>query len=361
MSDVLMPAEAFPVGEYLREELAERGWSETEFAQIIARPVQAVSEILNGKKEITAETAVAIGDALGTSAEFWLGVQAAYRLYQVRERLPKVTPTARRARLRALVPVRAAQKRGWITETKDLEVLEGEVCDFLGISDPSEEPSWLAAARRTKSDGEPSEFTPEQVAWIARVRQFGSGRTVARFDRKQLLRLAESLVRRIRDPDDLSQLRGWLAECGVALVVELPLKGSKIDGVVVYSEQGQPIIGLSTRGDRMDSVVFTLLHEIAHLLEGHIEPGGFHLDEDVAQDDEVSDKEVLANELARGWVLPDDFDIGPRRPTLQIIVSAARAQGVHPSFVIGRVQYDRRDWSLFRGSIPKVRSYLDFG
>lgn len=49
-----------PAGEYLRDELEERGWTVTELAEIIGRPVQAVSEILNGRKEITTNTACAL-------------------------------------------------------------------------------------------------------------------------------------------------------------------------------------------------------------------------------------------------------------------------------------------------------------
>ena len=48
MGTMLEPAEAFPAGEYLRDELEERGWTVTEFAEILARPLQVVSEILNG-------------------------------------------------------------------------------------------------------------------------------------------------------------------------------------------------------------------------------------------------------------------------------------------------------------------------
>ena len=39
---------------------------------MIGRPVQAVSEILNGRKQIVPETALAFGEALGTSAELWV-------------------------------------------------------------------------------------------------------------------------------------------------------------------------------------------------------------------------------------------------------------------------------------------------
>lgn len=77
-------AHAFPPGEYLRDELEERGCTVTEFSEIIGQPTQVVSEILNAKKEITAETAMAISVALGTTSEVWLNLQTRYRLHQQR-------------------------------------------------------------------------------------------------------------------------------------------------------------------------------------------------------------------------------------------------------------------------------------
>ncbi len=73
------PAHAFSPGEYLRDELKERGWTVTEFSEIIGWPIQAVSAILNAKKEITVETAMAIASALGTTPEVWLNLQTRYR------------------------------------------------------------------------------------------------------------------------------------------------------------------------------------------------------------------------------------------------------------------------------------------
>ena len=75
------PAHAFPPGEYLRDELEERGWTVAEFSEIIGRPIQAVSEILNAKQELAAETATAISEALGTTPEVWLNLQKRYRLH----------------------------------------------------------------------------------------------------------------------------------------------------------------------------------------------------------------------------------------------------------------------------------------
>ncbi len=352
------PAEVFPPGEFLRDELEERGWTETEFAEILGRPAQAVSEILNGKKEITAETAVSLGDALGTSGELWLNLQATYRLHQVRATSPETTPVMRRARLRALVPVRELQKLDWLPDTDNLDDLESSVCELLEIASPNDEPRFAVAARRS-NDG--SAFSPEQVAWIARVRRLAEKHDVEQFDVGRLRQLAEQMARRIRDPYDLAELRGWLGHCGVVLVVEQPTRGSKIDGVVMFDAYGRPVIGLTTRGDRMDSFVFTLLHEIAHLVSGHVAIDEVKLDENLLDEHDV-DIEVEANDLAGQWIFPEGLTVGPPKPRMPKILAIAREHGVHPCFVIGRLQKDGvLNWGDLRRNIPKVRPYVEFG
>lgn len=74
-----VPAEVFPAGEFLADELEARGWTQAEFAAILDRPAQFVSEIISGKKEITRESATQIGAALGTSAEMWLSLERGRR------------------------------------------------------------------------------------------------------------------------------------------------------------------------------------------------------------------------------------------------------------------------------------------
>ena len=56
-------------GDILRRELDARGLSQRAFAEMTGRPEQVVSEIVRGKKRITAETALDFADALGIEAE----------------------------------------------------------------------------------------------------------------------------------------------------------------------------------------------------------------------------------------------------------------------------------------------------
>ena len=68
-------------GEILLEEfLQPMGISQYRLAKAIGKPQSAVSDIVNGKRAITAETAWLLGHALGTSPEFWMGLEAAYQL-----------------------------------------------------------------------------------------------------------------------------------------------------------------------------------------------------------------------------------------------------------------------------------------
>lgn len=92
-------AQVFPPGEFLREELEARGWTQTDLAEILGWPLQAVNAIINGKKEITPETAIALGAAFGTSAELWLNLESAYRLWKVGPPDPAITARARKRTL----------------------------------------------------------------------------------------------------------------------------------------------------------------------------------------------------------------------------------------------------------------------
>ena len=77
-------AESFAPSEYLRDELEERCWTVDDLAEAMARPVHTVAEMLDRESAITTETARALSEALGTTPEVWLNLQAAYRRYRQR-------------------------------------------------------------------------------------------------------------------------------------------------------------------------------------------------------------------------------------------------------------------------------------
>jgi addiction module HigA family antidote len=67
-------------GEHLREELRELGLSAAKFAALLAVPVNRVTQIMNGQRAVTGDTALRLARYFGTTPEFWLHLQAAYDL-----------------------------------------------------------------------------------------------------------------------------------------------------------------------------------------------------------------------------------------------------------------------------------------
>ena len=69
-----------PPGEVLGEEIEALGMSQKQLAAALGRPVQAVNEIIRGKKAITEETALGLERVLGIGAHVWVGLESAYRM-----------------------------------------------------------------------------------------------------------------------------------------------------------------------------------------------------------------------------------------------------------------------------------------
>ncbi len=67
-------------GRILKEELAEVGITPTEFARQIDVPANRVSQIINGRRSITGDTALRFGHWFSVEPEFWLNLQAHYDL-----------------------------------------------------------------------------------------------------------------------------------------------------------------------------------------------------------------------------------------------------------------------------------------
>lgn len=65
-------------GEILSDELAEIGVSPTELARKLRVPANRITQIVQGRRAITGDTALRLGHWFGTSAQFWLNLQSSY-------------------------------------------------------------------------------------------------------------------------------------------------------------------------------------------------------------------------------------------------------------------------------------------
>ncbi len=67
-------------GEHLATELRELGISAAELARKLDVPTNRITQILNGRRAITGDTALRLAHFFGTSAEFWINLQSLYEL-----------------------------------------------------------------------------------------------------------------------------------------------------------------------------------------------------------------------------------------------------------------------------------------
>lgn len=359
-------ADAFPPGEYLKDELDARGWTQAEFAEIIGRPFRLVNEIIAAKRRITPETAQEIGAALSTSPMFWLNLEAAYRLQNKEPVSPRIVL---RAKLREKFPVREMIKRGWIETSPNPEVLEAQLLRFFTIPNIDAAPRFAHAAKRTAKFGYPDDLTGIQRAWLFRVRQIAEGMAVAPYSETALRAAVSTLKTLLPSPEGVAQVPRILAACGVRFVVVEPVPASKIDGVCFWLDRKQlaPVIGMSLRLDKIDNFWFVLRHEIEHVLKKHGRETAI-VDADcettaAVPETPVSDEENIANLAAADFCVSEeemaDFILRtkPLFSEEKVLNFAARMQ-VHPGIVVGQIHKRTEKYQLFRGYLAKVRSII---
>jgi antitoxin HigA-1 len=75
-------------GAFLRDELAALGRNARKFAVHIHVPHNAVTGILNGERSISAQMAIRLGQAFGTTPQYWMNLQTIHDLKRARAEMP---------------------------------------------------------------------------------------------------------------------------------------------------------------------------------------------------------------------------------------------------------------------------------
>src|SRR6266852_4945460 len=77
IEDRIMPPVAHP-GRLLKRELVARELSANRLALDLGVPSGRITDIINGRRSITADTALRLGRYFGNNAQFWLDLQSQY-------------------------------------------------------------------------------------------------------------------------------------------------------------------------------------------------------------------------------------------------------------------------------------------
>lgn len=192
------------------------------------------------------------------------------------------------------------------------------------------------------------------TAWAARVLQVARGRAPARpFDAKGIgPKQIRSLVQLSRLEEGPRLAQEWLADRGIAMVVESHLPRTRLDGAAMLTENGAPVIALTIRYDRLDNFWFTLLHECAHVVRHLSRAPGAHVVEffdDLDVEGTGDPREREADEFARESLVPSaqwQASAVAFAPSVDAAVALADEVGVSPAVVAGRVRHEKRNFRL---------------
>jgi HTH-type transcriptional regulator/antitoxin HigA len=348
-----------PPGFYIREELEARGWIQRDLAFVLGVPEQAVNLILAGKRSITPEMALALGDAFDVNPELFINLQKTYDMARARRPDPGV---ARKGKLQSVYPIREMIKRVWL-EDSDAAMLEAQLMRFLGVSHVDELVNPASAFKKTNHA---EAATPTQLVWLYRVRQIAREMIVPTYSRDKLEAALTHIRRYMIDPEEIRHVPRTLAEAGVRLVIVEALPGSKIDGACTWLDSDSPVIGLSLRLDRIDNYWFVLRHEIEHVLQLHGMGNNDIIDVDMDDDTGISAEERIANEAAENFCVPIDMMASfirrksPFFSERDLLGLAQRAQ-VHPGIVAGQLRKKTERWNLFSKYLVKIKQYATMG
>ena len=311
-----------------------------------------VSEILSRKRPLTVSMIKALSIGLGISTDTLIGINSDDN--QSHEEGVDWSK----------FPLKEMINRGWISENGN--ALKSSAEDIIkGFINQLGWQSGSLSFKRTLSGDAYSPSTQYALyAWVSRVVQQARKKksSLGIFDPNML---SASFLR------DLAQLSWFekgpllaiefLEKHGIAIIIEPSLKGTRIDGAALKDIDGQPIIGLSLRYDRLDNFWFTLLHEVAHIWK-HVHNEETFLDDlDASSDDK---KESEANRLAREAFIPravwkrSDAYITPTKENIDIL---SRELKITPAIIAGRLRRELGNYRLFadligQGEVSRILS-----
>jgi HTH-type transcriptional regulator/antitoxin HigA len=346
-------------GEEIRKRLRDHGWTQDELAQVLGRPIQTINAIIQGKKAVTPEMALALAAAFGTTADLWMQLESQFRLSLINV---DTNPIVRRMKLYDYAPIKEMIRRGWIKIADSVEEQERIVCEFFEINSLDESPHILSAMRKSSSS---TALSSSQMAWCFRARRMARTMPMAAFDDRQMRSLKRDLRILAAYPAEAKNVPQVMADNGIRFVVVEHLSGSRVDGAAFWLDEHSPAIAVSLRLDRIDNFWFTLMHECSHI-DHH---DALSIDTEMGQEERVQPlmKEEIEKradeEGAASLVPPAELNsfirrLGPIYAEPNIVQFAHRIK-MHPGIIVGQLQHRGEiGFGHHKSLQPKIRAHI---
>ena len=333
-----------PPGELLAEELEVRSMSQKELADRTGRPEQTISEIVNGKKSITHDTALELEKVLGIAASFWVNLESSFQL--TKARLRELHDLEKQEDWLGFFPVKELEARGCIPRMPTNREKLMELLKFFGAA------SFVALRQRQESIlGADAvlgyRITPKSMvnqgalwAWLRAGELEAEEMELGRYDEARFLS-ALSEIRSLTRESGWKAIREKMTElcaaAGVSLVIVKEFEKSGASGVARWLSADHAMIQLSTKRRFVDMFWFSLFHEAKHVLERQRKRTFVN----GINDDPTAEKD--ADEFASNLLIPEKdwrrfVATAPR--SHDEVRNFALEMGIHPEIVVGRLHHE---------------------
>ena len=342
---------AIHAGEFLEETLEEIAMTQAELANRLGRPLQAINEIIKGKKSITSTTALELEDVLGIPSHIWIGLENEYQIVLAKQeelRLMEEETT-----LISNFPYSDLVKIGFVKSTRKAIEKVDELKRYFSVAKLAQIPQVKAyqVAFRVANQ---NNISSEAIAtWIQASRLRAKEIQTDTFNKKKLkenLLEIKSLMNLKNINDSIREIQRILNSCGIALVLLPHFKKTKVNGATFWLNNDKAVIAMTLRGSFSDIFWFSFFHEVGHIL--------LHTKRDVFLEDGYSDpklqkQEGEADKFASDILLnSNDFNkfVSSNDISKTSIIDFAKQQGVKTSIVVGRLMHEKvikfNDYSL---------------
>lgn len=328
-------------GEFLEETIEELGMSQAELANRLGRPVQAINEIIKGKKSITSTTALELEDVLGVPSHIWLGLESEYQIVLARQE--ELKQMEEESSLVKNFPYADLVSLEFVKATKKAVEKVDELKRFFSVAKLAQISHVKAyqPAFRVSNHGK---ISHESIAtWIQAARIKAKDIETEIFDKKKL---KESLseLKSLMNLDDINksieELQKVLNSCGIALVLLPHFKNTKINGATFWLDSDKAVIAMTIRGGFSDVFWFSFFHEVGHIL---LHPKREIFLEDGCDDPKLKKQEDEADKFASDLLINNkDFEqfISSGDLSKNNVITFAKEQGVKPSIIVGRLMHN---------------------
>jgi len=338
-------AKKFGPGYFIREEMELREWTQEDLADVIGITPKHLNAILREKQPLTIEIARLLGEVFNTSAQYWINIDTAYRLWREQEKTEKEVAADIRGMIFERMPINDMIKKGWLLHYEGLDELKEQVMKFWGMKslDFSHHDASLLPCLTRKSEAYNQYNASYALTWYRKACLVAETKRLRPYDPHKLKALYEDLHSFTVLDGGTNKFLIELNETGVIFFVLPHLSKTYLDGAAFFSGSN-PVIVYTGRYKRIDNFWFTVAHEIAHIIKHIDEKTPFILDN--FSNKERSRIEDEANELAGRMLKHHQITafLEPYRTylsTLKIEECALKLK-IHPSIIIGKLAHDRK-------------------